>query len=140
MTQPIKTRSLARLAIGALAGTLAVAILASIAWAAGNASFAHGIVWGGAIGISGTITLILMARRRGAPAEARLAAGQADEREQRLATRAGAFAGVAMYAAAVVMAVVTAVWNTGAEASLAIIMFTGLLTAAGTFTVSVRRG
>ena len=139
MTQHIKTKSLARLAIGALTGTVAIAILASVAWAAGNGSFARGIVSGGAIGIAGTITLVLMARRRGAPAEARLAAGQADERERRLATRAGAVAGVAMYAAAVVVAMATAVWDLEAEASLAIIMFTGLLTAAGTFIVSVRK-
>ena len=80
-----------------------------------------------------------MARRRGAPAEARLAAGQADERERGLATRAGAFAGVAMYSATVVVAMVTAVWDLEAEAGPAIIMFTGLLTAAGTFIVSVRK-
>lgn len=139
MTQQTKTKSLAGLAIGAASGTVVCAILASIAWAAGKDSFARGIVWGGAIGIAGTIALILLANRRGAPAEARLAAGQADERERRLATRAGAFAAVAMYAAAVVVAMVTAVWDLKAEGGLAIIMFTGLLTAAGTFIVSVRR-
>ena len=139
MTQPIKPPSLARLAIGALAGTLTIAILASIAWAAGNDSFARGIVWGGAVGIAGTITLIVMARRRGASAEARLAAGQADERERRLAVRAGAFAGVAMYAAAIIVAMVTEVWHLESEGGLAIIMFTGLVTALGVFVVSVRK-
>lgn len=139
MIQPTKTKSLAGAAIGAAAGTLVCAILASAAWAAGNESFATGIMFGGAVGIAGTLALFLRSRKSGAPAEARLVGGTADERERRVAMRAGAFAAVAMFAAAVVVAMVTAIWSLQAMAGIAIIMYAGLFTATGTFAVLVRR-
>jgi hypothetical protein len=139
MTQPTKTKSLAGAALSAAAGTLVCAILARAAWAAGNDSFATGIVFGGAIGIAGTLALFLRSRKSDAPAEARLVGGTADERERRVAMRAGAFAGAAMFAAAVVVAMVTAIWSVQAMAGIAIIMYTGLFTATGAFAVLVRR-
>lgn len=139
MTQLTKTKSPAGAAIGAAAGTLVCAILASVAWAAGNESFAAGIIFGGAVGIAGTLALFLRSRKRGAPAEARLVGGTADERERRMATRAGALASVAMFAAAIVVAMVTAVWDLEAQASIAIILYAGLFTATGSFAVLVRR-
>ncbi len=48
-----------------------------------------------------------LARTRFATAEARLAAGEADERERRLATRALAIAAICMYVAAVATAIAT---------------------------------
>lgn len=140
MIQQTKPKSAARIAISAIAGSAACALLATIALAAGNDSFARGIVSGGAIGIGAVSALVIAARRKGAPAEARLVAGQADERERHLAMRAGAFAAIAMYAAAVVVAMLTAVVEFEAQAGLAIIMFTGLFTVLGVFIVSVRKG
>jgi len=96
-------------------------------------------VFGGAVGIAGTLALFLRSRKSDAPAEARLVGGTADERERRIAMRAGAFAAVAMFAAAVVVAMVTAIWSLQAMAGVAIIMYTGLFTATGTFAVLVRR-
>jgi len=140
MIQPTKPKSAARVAIGAFAGAAACALLATIALAAGNESFARGIMTGGVVGIVAASVLVIMARRKGAPAEARLVAGQADERERHLAMRAGAFAALAMYAAAIVVAFLTAVLDFEAQAGLAIIMFTGLFTVLGVFIVSVRKG
>ncbi|WP_291377428.1 hypothetical protein [Demequina sp.] len=131
-------RSALRIAVGAGSGAVAAAVLASIAWAAGNDSFANGIVWGGTIGIAAVVTLLMLARTRFATAEARLVAHAADERERRLATRALAVAAVTMYAAAVLTAMGT-LFGLEAEASLAIIMFTGLISAAVAFAISVRR-
>lgn len=138
MTSTLKQNSSLGIAIGVVAGTVTLAVLAGIAWSAGHPDFARGVVLGGAIGIAGVVTLKTLARTRFATAEARLAAGAADERERRLATRALAIAAVAMYVAAVVTAMAT-MFGLEPQASLAIIMFTGLIAAAVAFAVSVRR-
>ncbi|MCB2412504.1 hypothetical protein LGT39_06530 [Demequina sp. TTPB684] len=135
---PIAQHTALRISVGAASGAVAAAVLASIAWAAGNDSFAKGIVWGGTVGIAAVVALLMLARTRFATAEARLVADAADERERRLATDAMALAAIAMYAAAVLCAMAT-LFGLEPEASLAIIMFTGLITAAVAFAVSVRR-
>lgn len=127
-----------RIAIGAGSGALACAVLSSIAWAAGNDSFAKGIVWGGTVSIAAAIALLMLARTRFATAEARLVAASADERERRLATDALAYAAVAMYAAAVLCAM-GMLFGLEPEASLAIVMFTGLISASASFAILARR-
>jgi hypothetical protein len=138
MTRTVKRGSSLAIAIGVASGTVVLAILAAVAWAAGEPNFARGVLQGGAFGIAGAVTLIVLARTRFATAEARLVAGVADERERRLATRALAIAAVAMYVAAVAASIAT-MFGLEPEASLAIIMFTGLIAAATAFAVAVRR-
>ncbi len=138
MTRTVKRNSSLGLALGVVAGTATMAVLAGIAWSAGYPVFARGVVLGGAIGIAAVVTLKVLARTRFATAEARLAVGGADERERRLAVRSLAIAAAAMYAAAVVAAFAT-MFGVEPEASIAAIMFTGLIATGVAFAVSVRR-
>jgi len=124
---------------GAAAGALAVTALSYLARLADNDSLARGIVAGGIGGIAVVVVLLTLSRTRFASPEARLAAGKADERERRLATRAMAIAGAAMYVAAIV-AVFLSAFGVEASAGYAIIMFTGLIAATAAYIVSVRRG
>jgi len=127
------------MAIGALSGTMVCGILAAVAWASGNDSFAKGILWGGALGIAGMMTLLILSRTRHATAEARLAAGAGDERERAAAVRSGATAFVCMYLATIVCAFGNS-FGMDPAAGYAITMFTGLIAALTSFAIRVRRG
>lgn len=127
------------IAIGALSGAIACGVLAIIAYASGNDSFGKGIVQGGAFGIAAMVTLLILARTRFAPAEARVVSGAADEREARLATRAAAIGFIVMFIAAVVSTFLHS-FGMEAEAGFAIIMFSGLISALAAFAILVRRG
>jgi hypothetical protein len=139
MTSPLVRNSSVGLAIGALAGALTCALLASIAWSADRPDFARGIVWGGSFSIVGVIVLKILSHTRFASAEARLASGKADEREKGLAVRSLATASLTMYGAAIISAFAT-MYGLEPQASLAIIMFTGLITATASFAILARRG
>lgn len=134
-----KAPSAIGIATGALSGAVACAILAIIAYSAGNDSFGKGIVQGGTIGIAVMVTLLILARTRFATAEARVVSGRADERENQFALRAASIGFVVMYAAAIVC---TFLYTFGveAEAGFAIIMFSGLIAALASFAILVRRG
>ena len=120
-----------------LSGAVVCALLAGIAWAADHPDFARGIVFGGTLGIGAAVTLKVLSRTRFASAEARLASGQADEREKTLAVRALAIAAAAMYVAAIICAFAT-MFGLEAQASLAIIMFTGLIVTSASFALLAR--
>ncbi|HZJ40571.1 MAG TPA: hypothetical protein VFD20_06455 [Demequina sp.] len=62
MTRTLERNSSRGIAVGVVAGTVTVAILAGIAWSAGHPDFARGVVLGGAIGIAGVVTLTTLAR------------------------------------------------------------------------------
>jgi len=138
MTSTTRNNSSLGIAIGVLAGAVVCSLLAGIAWTADHPDFARGIVLGGTIDIAAAVTLKVLSRTRFANAEARLAAGQADERERSLAVRSLATAAAAMYAAAVICAFAT-MFGLEAQASLAIIMFTGLIATSSTFALLARR-
>lgn len=127
-----------RIVGGAAAGSLAVVGLYYVAQLADNESLARGILTGGFGGVTTVVVLLLLARTRFASAESRLAAGRADERESRLATRAGVMAGGVMYAAAVV-AVFLSAFGVAHEVGYALIMLSGLATAVLSYAVMVRR-
>ena len=130
----------ARIVAGTAGGSLAIAGLVWLARIAGNESLAKGLITGGSIGIAVTVTLLLLARRSQAPAEARIVAGLADERERRIEVTSLAYAGVAMYAVAIVATMLGAFIEIPLAAALFAVMVTGLATAATHFAIAVRRG
>jgi len=138
-TKQSKALPTVAIVIGALSGAIVCAILAIIAYSAGNDSFGKGIVQGGAIGIAGMVTLLIIARTRYSTAEARIASGRGDERENQFALRAASIGFVVMYAAAIV-ATFLHTFGVQAEACFAIIMFSGLIAALASFAILVRRG
>jgi len=138
MTSTTTRNSSLGIAIGTLAGGITCALLATIAWAAGHPDFARGIVTGGAVGIAAAVTLKAMSRTRFANAEARLAAGMADEREKKFAVQSLAMAAVAMYVAAILSAFAN-LFGLEAQAGLAIVMLTGLICASASFAMLARR-
>ncbi len=138
MSLRTRPRTATQVAVSALASLAAGGALAGIALVAGNTELAMGILVGVGVALPVVLGLIVRARREDAPTAARLVSGQGDERERRLVTRAAARAAVTMFAAAVATAL-GAAFGLSAAGSIAIIMWTGLVTAAVSFLVDARR-
>ncbi len=134
-----KAPSTIGIAVGALSGAVACAVLAIVAYASGNDSFGKGIVQGGTIGIAVMVTLLIISRTRFSTAEARVVSGRGDERENQFALRAASIGFIVMYAAAIVATFLHS-FGVEAEAGFAIIMFSGLIASLASFAVLVRRG
>ena len=126
-----------RAAIGLAAGIAAVTVLVMVATAMGNDSFAKGMAIGGTVAILALGFLFWRGARGGAPA--RIASGNADEREERIAREALADTGAAMFFAAIGMTIAT-LWDVEAQAVGAVILWTGLLTFLISIGVRARRG
>ncbi len=129
---------IARIVVGAASGIFAAVALSYVARLADNDSLARGILTGGFGGVTAVVVLLVLSRTRFASAEARLTAGQADEREHLIALRAAAIAGGTMYAAAVVSVFLSA-FGVGHEVGYALIMLSGLVAGIASYAVLVRR-
>jgi hypothetical protein len=134
----MSTKPLTKLSaiVGLVAGVATVTALVAVAHAMGNDSFAKGMAIGGGFTILALGFLFWRGARGGAPA--RIASGNADEREQRILRDAFADAGIAMFVAGVAMTFAT-LWDVEAEAVGAIILGTGILTFLITVGVRARR-
>src|SRR6188768_4426617 len=111
--------------MGLVAGVATITILVVVARATDHDSFAKGIAIGGATAI--VVLGVLWWRGARGGAAARIASGNADERERRITREALADTGVAMMAAGIGMTIAT-LWDVEAEAVGAVILWTGLLT------------
>jgi len=122
--------------MGLVAGVATITILVVVARATDHDSFAKGIAIGGATAI--VVLGVLWWRGARGGAAARIASGNADERERRITREARADTGVAMMAAGIGMTIAT-LWDVEAEAVGAVILWTGLLTFLISAGVRVRR-
>ena len=122
--------------MGLVAGVATITILVVVARATDHDSFAKGIAIGGATAI--LVLGVLWWRGARGGAAARIASGNADERERRITREALADTGVAMMAAGIGMTIAT-LWDVEAEAVGAVILWTGLLTFLISAGVRVRR-
>ena len=122
--------------MGLVAGVATITILVVVARATDHDSFAKGIAIGGATAI--VVLGVLWWRGARGGAAARIASGNADERERRITREALADTGVAMMAAGIGMTIAT-LWDVEAEAVGAVILWTGLLTFLISAGVRVRR-
>ena len=122
--------------MGLVAGVATITTLVVVARATDHDSFAKGIAIGGATAI--VVLGVLWWRGARGGAAARIASGNADERERRITREALADTGVAMMAAGIGMTIAT-LWDVEAEAVGAVILWTGLLTFLISAGVRVRR-
>ena len=116
--------------VGLMAGIAAITILVIVGRATDHDSFAKGIAIGGAVALLALAFLWWRGARGGTAA--RIASGNADERERRITREAFADTGIAMMCAAVGMTIAT-LWDVEAVAVGGVILWTGLIT----FLVSV---
>ena len=115
---------------GLVAGVATITALIIVARATDHDSFAKGVAIGGTVALMALGFLFWRGARGGAAA--RIASGNADERERRIAREAFADTGIAMMVAAVAMSIAT-LWDVEAIAVGGVILWTGLIT----FLVSV---
>jgi len=126
-----------RAAIGLFAGVTATAVLVALALSTDHASFAKGLAIGGGVAIVALAVLFWRGARGGAAA--RIASGNADEREQHIAREALADTGAAMFLSALVMTIAT-LWDVEAIAVGGIVLWTGVITFVTSVAVRSRRG
>lgn len=122
---------------GLLGGAAAITLLAWFAIAQDNFSFAKGVVVGG--GLTLIAFVVLWSRAARGTTAARMATGQADERERRILREAAADAGAAMFAAGVACAI-WALFEPPAIAIAGTVLWTGLLAWGASVIVRSRRG
>jgi hypothetical protein len=110
---------------GFVGGLVAATALALVAWNAGNGSVAKGIVVGASLTLVCAVVLWVVGPRAGLAG--RLANAKADERDDRIMTRALADAALAMGVAACA-GVVWAMYGAEAIAIAGVVLWSGLVT------------
>lgn len=133
-TKPLTTT--AKVA-GLLGGAAAISLLAWFAIANDNDSFAKGVVIGG--GLTLIAFVVLWSRIARSTTAARMATGQADERERRILREAAADAAGAMFAAGVACAM-WALFEPPAIAIAGTVLWTGLIAWGASVVIRSRRG